>query len=255
MKVTEFFLGFGPKLWSFQRGETEYGVKAIPAGALRPHHRDEQPRRGPARGRAPHVSRAVVSEATARRRRRVGHALHPGVAVHLPAADGHRRARRPRVHAGVRQLEDRLGHRGRRREQGRPPARRHDRVGGRDRHEFVRQAARRARPRAASPSTSVIDHNGQRLQATTVLGTDATKGLLGIKIEQLPEPTKRSARCTPGRDRSPSSERRPVKSVAARFVLLDLRPLELRRPGRPRRHAHRHDTQRHRPAQQQRTVG
>ena len=33
MKVTEFFIGFGPKLWSFQRGETEYGLKAIPAGA------------------------------------------------------------------------------------------------------------------------------------------------------------------------------------------------------------------------------
>jgi membrane-associated protease RseP (regulator of RpoE activity) len=33
MKVTEYFLGFGPKLWSFKRGETEYGVKAIPAGA------------------------------------------------------------------------------------------------------------------------------------------------------------------------------------------------------------------------------
>jgi membrane-associated protease RseP (regulator of RpoE activity) len=32
MKVTEFFLGFGPRLWSFRRGETEYGVKAIPAG-------------------------------------------------------------------------------------------------------------------------------------------------------------------------------------------------------------------------------
>jgi membrane-associated protease RseP (regulator of RpoE activity) len=31
-KVTEFFLGFGAKLWSFQRGETEYGIKAIPAG-------------------------------------------------------------------------------------------------------------------------------------------------------------------------------------------------------------------------------
>ena len=27
MKVTEFFIGFGPKLWSFQRGETEYGLK------------------------------------------------------------------------------------------------------------------------------------------------------------------------------------------------------------------------------------
>ena len=33
MKVTEFFIGFGPRLWSFQRGETEYGLKAIPAGA------------------------------------------------------------------------------------------------------------------------------------------------------------------------------------------------------------------------------
>src|SRR4051812_7182948 len=33
MKVTEYFIGFGPRIWSFQRGETEYGVKAIPAGA------------------------------------------------------------------------------------------------------------------------------------------------------------------------------------------------------------------------------
>ena len=33
MKVTEFFLGFGPRIWSFQRGETEYGIKLIPAGA------------------------------------------------------------------------------------------------------------------------------------------------------------------------------------------------------------------------------
>jgi RIP metalloprotease RseP len=33
MKVTEFFLGFGPKIWSFNRGETEYGIKAIPGGA------------------------------------------------------------------------------------------------------------------------------------------------------------------------------------------------------------------------------
>ncbi|MBA3654366.1 MAG: RIP metalloprotease [Actinobacteria bacterium] len=29
MKVTEFFLGFGPRLWSVRRGETEYGVKAV----------------------------------------------------------------------------------------------------------------------------------------------------------------------------------------------------------------------------------
>ena len=32
MKVTEFFLGFGKRIWSTQRGETEFGVKAIPAG-------------------------------------------------------------------------------------------------------------------------------------------------------------------------------------------------------------------------------
>ena len=32
MKATEAFFGFGPKLWSVRRGETEYGVKAIPLG-------------------------------------------------------------------------------------------------------------------------------------------------------------------------------------------------------------------------------
>lgn len=33
MKVTEFFIGFGPRIWSFRRGDTEYGIKAIWAGA------------------------------------------------------------------------------------------------------------------------------------------------------------------------------------------------------------------------------
>ena len=32
MKVTEFFLGFGKRIWSYTRGETEFGIKAIPAG-------------------------------------------------------------------------------------------------------------------------------------------------------------------------------------------------------------------------------
>jgi membrane-associated protease RseP (regulator of RpoE activity) len=32
MKATQFFVGFGPTLWSRTKGETEYGVKAIPAG-------------------------------------------------------------------------------------------------------------------------------------------------------------------------------------------------------------------------------
>ena len=32
MKVTQFFVGFGQTLWSVVRGETEYGVKVLPAG-------------------------------------------------------------------------------------------------------------------------------------------------------------------------------------------------------------------------------
>src|ERR1700680_4979013 len=32
MKVTQFFVGFGQTLWSWRKGETEYGLKAIPAG-------------------------------------------------------------------------------------------------------------------------------------------------------------------------------------------------------------------------------
>ena len=31
-KIQEYFVGFGPRLWSTRRGETEYGIKAIPAG-------------------------------------------------------------------------------------------------------------------------------------------------------------------------------------------------------------------------------
>ena len=32
MRVSEFFVGFGKRIWSTQRGETEFGIKAIPAG-------------------------------------------------------------------------------------------------------------------------------------------------------------------------------------------------------------------------------
>jgi membrane-associated protease RseP (regulator of RpoE activity) len=34
MRVTQFFLGFGSTLWSTFRGETEYGVKALPFGGF-----------------------------------------------------------------------------------------------------------------------------------------------------------------------------------------------------------------------------
>jgi membrane-associated protease RseP (regulator of RpoE activity) len=34
MKVRRYFIGFGPTLFSFRRGETEYGLKLIPAGGF-----------------------------------------------------------------------------------------------------------------------------------------------------------------------------------------------------------------------------
>ncbi|MDQ1628367.1 MAG: hypothetical protein QOI54_2111 [Actinomycetota bacterium] len=34
MKATQYFAGFGPTIWSFRRGETEYGLKAVPAGGF-----------------------------------------------------------------------------------------------------------------------------------------------------------------------------------------------------------------------------
>lgn len=34
MRVRRYFIGFGPRVFSFQRGETEYGLKLIPAGGF-----------------------------------------------------------------------------------------------------------------------------------------------------------------------------------------------------------------------------
>lgn len=34
MKATQFFVGFGSTLWSRRRGETEYGIKALPVGGF-----------------------------------------------------------------------------------------------------------------------------------------------------------------------------------------------------------------------------
>jgi membrane-associated protease RseP (regulator of RpoE activity) len=53
VKVTEYMIGFGPKLWSRRWGETEYGLKAIPAGGytaligMYPPARVAKPYRGP----------------------------------------------------------------------------------------------------------------------------------------------------------------------------------------------------------------
>ncbi|WP_280208476.1 site-2 protease family protein, partial [Nocardia cyriacigeorgica] len=34
MKVRRYFIGFGPRIFSFRRGETEYGLKALPLGGF-----------------------------------------------------------------------------------------------------------------------------------------------------------------------------------------------------------------------------
>jgi membrane-associated protease RseP (regulator of RpoE activity) len=34
MKVTQFYMGFGPRLWSTTRGGVEYGIRALPLGAF-----------------------------------------------------------------------------------------------------------------------------------------------------------------------------------------------------------------------------
>src|SRR5450759_2793827 len=34
VKITQYMVGFGPTVWSRQRGETEYGIKAIPLGGF-----------------------------------------------------------------------------------------------------------------------------------------------------------------------------------------------------------------------------
>ena len=53
VKVTQFFVGFGKTVWSTRRGETEYGLKAVPLGGyvklvgmLPPAKGEDRPRQG-----------------------------------------------------------------------------------------------------------------------------------------------------------------------------------------------------------------
>src|SRR5262249_45804447 len=66
-RVLEYFVGFGPRIWSFRRGEIEYGLKAIPAGGyvkiagMNPFQNDGPPGdEGRAYGAKPRWQRALV---------------------------------------------------------------------------------------------------------------------------------------------------------------------------------------------------
>ena len=84
-KVTQYFIGFGPTVWSKQVGETEYGVKAIPLGgyvkivgmlppgAERARRRGDRRRAGQPGRQGPQVQHRHVHPADLRRPRgRVG---------------------------------------------------------------------------------------------------------------------------------------------------------------------------------------
>jgi membrane-associated protease RseP (regulator of RpoE activity) len=67
VKVTQYMVGFGPTVWSRRRGETEYGIKAIPLGGYIRMIGMFAPRRGedPSRLRASSTGpfRAMVDDA------------------------------------------------------------------------------------------------------------------------------------------------------------------------------------------------
>ena len=100
VKVTQYFVGFGKTVWSVKRGDTEYGVKAIPMGGfirmvgmLPPAKRDADGRINGIPngffGKLIADARAVEHEQMDRRDR--GPALLPQAVVE----EGHRHGRRP----------------------------------------------------------------------------------------------------------------------------------------------------------------
>lgn len=54
--VPKYFVGFGPTLWSKKKGETEYGVKAIPLGGFILVEDTTQPEKSPERGLLSYVA-------------------------------------------------------------------------------------------------------------------------------------------------------------------------------------------------------
>jgi hypothetical protein len=97
MKVTRYFVGFGPTIWSTWRGETEYGIKALPLGGfvkiVGMHSLDEvdDPADEPRSFRQP-----PGLAADHRAVRRLVHALRAGLPADLRA--GARRRHRERQH-------------------------------------------------------------------------------------------------------------------------------------------------------------
>ena len=172
MKATQFFLGFGPRLWSFHRGETEYGVRALPLGAfvriIGMNNMDEVPPADEARtyrqksypaADAGDLGRLADAPAD-RDRPPVRHLLD---ARGARRADGRRDRRRRERRAGAGG-----GHRGRRRRRSRSAAQAIDDPD--DLGETVR---------SHEPGDSVIivvERDGEQQTVTAVLGANTEQG-------------------------------------------------------------------------------
>jgi membrane-associated protease RseP (regulator of RpoE activity) len=94
MKVTRYFIGFGPTLFSFRRGQTEYGLKAIPAGAfvkivgMTPQDDDVEPGdEHRAMWRYPVWKRTIVMAAGSAAHFALGIAILWGIFAFLPLQD------------------------------------------------------------------------------------------------------------------------------------------------------------------------
>ena len=78
VKVTQYMVGFGPTLWSRRRGETEYGIKAIPLGGyirmigMFPPRRDQGEDETHLRSSSTGWMRAMVEDARAAELDRIG---------------------------------------------------------------------------------------------------------------------------------------------------------------------------------------
>ena len=101
VRVTQYMVGFGPTLWSRRRGETEYGVKAIPLGGyirmigMFPPRPGDQP--GKVRVSSTGRFSQLVDEARAASLEEVRPGdEQPGLLQALGAHEGRRHARRAR---------------------------------------------------------------------------------------------------------------------------------------------------------------
>jgi membrane-associated protease RseP (regulator of RpoE activity) len=86
VRVTKYMIGFGPTLWSRRRGETEYGVKAIPLGGyvsmigMYPPNRDD----GSVRPSSTGMFQTLASEARSAAHEEVGPGDEQRVFYRLP---------------------------------------------------------------------------------------------------------------------------------------------------------------------------